>query len=87
VIKDHEALLGILLGFGRNNAWLFHNKRRVMRELDEFGFPLKRTDLLEKELAEINRQMDCFGPDLPYRTSVLKKPYIPLLCTGQKINS
>lgn len=37
-LKRHEALLGTLLGYGRNNAWLFHERARTY--YDPYWFTL-----------------------------------------------
>lgn len=36
LLKKHHALLGILLGYGRENSWLFHFRDRVYEDYDHF---------------------------------------------------
>jgi hypothetical protein len=52
VINHHQALLGMLLGYGRHNAWLFHR-----RDVLEYGFIPKRLELFEKEIQQINEKL------------------------------
>jgi hypothetical protein len=78
VIKNHQALLGILLGYGRNNAWLFYNRTMAFYGLDKFDPSLKRTALLEKKIAELNQQLQPFSTDQSSLKSFLKKPLIEL---------
>jgi hypothetical protein len=52
VINHHQALLGILFGYGRHNAWLFHR-----RDVLEYEFIPKRLDLFEKEIEQINEKL------------------------------
>ncbi|HSX03635.1 MAG TPA: hypothetical protein VLG76_02795 [Rhabdochlamydiaceae bacterium] len=41
ILKMHDGLLGTLLGYGRNNAWLFERKWRLLGSYANFYFPLK----------------------------------------------
>ena len=79
VIKDHVALVGILLGYGRNNAWQFHRKNTIRHKLREFKPPIKRDGLLEKEFAEIVEKTTSFSEDNHEYKYILKSPRIPLL--------
>lgn len=77
-IKNHQALLGILLGYGRNNAWLFHNRTTAERGLDEFNLCSKKQALLEKKITEINQKLKFFSIDPPNHKSFLKRSLIEL---------
>jgi len=79
VIKNHEALLGILLGYGRNNSWLFHQKKTISLRLNGSKPPSKRDNFLEKEFAEIVQKTTFFSEDNHERKYILKNPRIPLL--------
>ena len=79
VIKNHEALLGILLGYGRNNAWNFHQKNKLSRRLNRFKPPIKRDSSLEKEFAELVKKTTFFSDDVHEKKYILKSPRIPLL--------
>ena len=84
-LKDHEAIFGILLGYGRTNAWLFHNRSMMMLKLDQFDLSLKKKALLDKQIAEINQRLRLFNINPNSRNSledkdfsIPKKPPIPL---------
>jgi hypothetical protein len=79
VIKDHDALVGILLGYGRNNAWLFHRKNTIRRKLREFNPPLKREGALEKEFTDVVKKITFFTKEAREYKYILKSPRIPLL--------
>ncbi len=36
LLKRHHGLLGILLGFGKRNAWLFQNRDRILERFQQF---------------------------------------------------
>ncbi len=36
LLKRHHGLLGILLGFGKRNAWLFQNRDRILDNFQQF---------------------------------------------------
>lgn len=80
VIKYHEALYGILLGYGRGNAWLFHEYSTLSRILDRFEPPeyIKRDSALEARFNEIDQNTDSFSEDLHEDKYILKSPHIPL---------
>ncbi len=78
IIDHHDALFGILLGYGRDNAWLFNEKSTISEKLNEFRPPLKRDSSLEKKLAEIVQKTTPFN-DVPREWKyVLQCPRIPL---------
>ncbi len=37
-LKEHDALLGILLGYGERNAWLFYFRNQVYEESEEWEY-------------------------------------------------
>lgn len=78
VIESHEALLGILLGYGSNNAWLFHQKRTISRRLNELEPPMKKDGSLEEEFAEMAQKLEFFSEDPHEYNYALKSPRIPL---------
>lgn len=76
VIHKHEALLGILLGFGRNNSWLFHQKKAITMKLNELAPPKKRNCSLEQEFDHIAHNMAVFSKNSRERKYILKNPLI-----------
>ncbi len=44
VLKGHQGLIGTILGYGRNNAWLFHSMDRLDPIMKQ-TFRLKKTDV------------------------------------------
>lgn len=74
----NEAILGMILGYGKGNALLFHKKRTLMRELKGFNLSLKQRRSREEELAEINQHFGRFSLDLPRMKPFPKKLFIPL---------
>lgn len=38
VLKNHDGLIGIMLGYGRNNSFLFHQKSQLSSEEDMINF-------------------------------------------------
>jgi hypothetical protein len=79
VVNNHDALFGILLGYGRNNAWLFHRKSTIFRELNTFNPPKKRKAFLEKEWAKVAQKMTFFSEESCGEKYTLKTPRLPLL--------
>lgn len=77
-LMEHEALLGILLGFGRSNAWLFHNRRMAQQRLYEFDSPIKRMDLIEDEISTLDQQLQPFHTSSFDQKTVLKKSFVSL---------
>lgn len=77
-INNHEALLGILLGYGRDNAWMFHHKKLILRKLRSFDISLREHGLLEKEIANINEQLKPFSDEVAEKSSALKKVDVSL---------
>ncbi len=79
VLKKHQALLGILLGFGRNNSWLFHEKSTIRTKLKEFAPPKKRDSSLEKELDLMDQNTTAFSENSRESKYILRNPSaIPL---------
>lgn len=78
VINYHEALLGILLGYGRNNAWLFHQKSTMSRRMNQFEPLLKWDGTLEKKFAEEVQKMTFFSDDPHEYKYTAKSPRLPL---------
>ncbi len=78
VVKNHEALFGILLGYGRDNAWLFHQKRTISQRLNRFEPPMKRDGSLEEEFAKIDQKTTTFSDDPHEWKYILQNPRIPL---------
>lgn len=78
VIDNHAALFGILLGYGRENSWLFHQKSMLFRKMNQFKPPLKQDSSLEEKFAEIDRKGEPFN-DIPREGKyILQSPLIPL---------
>lgn len=79
VIKQHHALLGILLGYGRENAWLFHEKHAITLKMREFEPPLKKDDdALRKLFDEIDQMTTFFSEESHEWKYVLTSPRIHL---------
>ncbi len=78
VIKNHEGLLGILLGYGRNNAWLFHEYRNLFNKLNRFEPPMKRDASFEERFNELDQKTDFSSYDPHEYKYILKSPRIPL---------
>jgi len=66
-LHEHEGLLGILLGYGKHNAWMFHRRNELHRALHQFS--LSSTQLqpsmgfvsIEEELKTINDTLQLFA--------------------------
>jgi hypothetical protein len=87
-IHYHEALLGILLGYGGGNAWLFHHMKTALIKMREFEpSSLKNWDLLEKEFTKLNGQLSGFEDIIIKETSWIKKKRIPLPGFRADLNS
>jgi hypothetical protein len=82
VIDKHEALLGILLGYGRNNSWLFYQKRTLAMKLNEFSPPRKRNNTLEKKLDDIIQNTTAFSNNSREKKYILKNPLVVLPLPG-----
>lgn len=77
-IGQHEASLGILLGYGRNNAWLFHQKKTLLLKLNTLKPPLKWDSSLEKAFAQIIQKTSSFCQEPPVWRYLLITPRIHL---------
>lgn len=68
VLKSHQGLIGTLLGYGRDNAWLFHQREEgyslkgMSPLLAKKPFSLKRTSriLSEEELDAFEQRLQLF---------------------------
>lgn len=68
VLKNHQGLIGTLLGYGRNNAWLFHQREEgyffngmdSLLALDSFSIKRPRTILTKEEIQEIDHKLSVF---------------------------
>jgi hypothetical protein len=56
VLCDHDLLMGILFGFGRNNAYLFHQRSQLASKEERMSFCKKCNfgDPWEKEFEELD---------------------------------
>lgn len=54
LLNDHSGLLGIILGYGKHNAWLFYQREQIESQIDTCQFLPKRFDLMESELNALN---------------------------------
>lgn len=81
VIKCHEGLFGILLGYGRNNAWLFHERARTYYDPYTFTLsinprPAKPFQSIQEERAFYAKKLQRFPPSKKLRSlSFLTLPY------------
>ncbi len=85
IVKGHQALYGILLGFGKNNSWLFHKKDTIYKKLNAFTPPQIRDDSLQKEFDEIQKNTAGFNDVFDERKYILKNPQ-PILLPGFMID-
>ena len=68
VLKNHQGLIGTLLGYGRNNAWLFHQREKgyLFNGLDSLvgghSFSIKRPSrfMAEDEIEKIDLKLEVF---------------------------
>ena len=68
VLRNHQGLIGTLLGYGRNNAWLFHmreegcffNGMDSLLTWDSFSIKRPRTILTKEEIQEIDHKLSVF---------------------------
>ncbi len=61
VLKNHEGLIGTLLGYGRNNAWLFHRRKQITSLLENKPYSLNHySKSLLDELEAINQSLHNF---------------------------
>lgn len=58
VLRNHDVLLGILLGYGRNNAWLFHRREEIKKLIWQ---RTERSKDLEEELEHIQQSIEGFA--------------------------
>lgn len=68
ILKNHSGLLGIILGYGKHNSWLFHQRKMIQNRLDNSQFIPKRFDLIKGEFNTIDKK---FQPIEQKRKSIL----------------
>jgi len=61
VLKGHEGLIGILLGYGRGNSWKYYIRNQLKKEIKESN--LAEIDLKNKkeEFKKLNDQLKSFA--------------------------
>jgi len=65
-LHEHEGLLGILLGYGKHNAWMFHRRNELHRALHQFSLssirlhPSMGFASIEEELKTIEDALQLF---------------------------
>lgn len=58
LLKEHHGLFGILLGYGKRNAYLYHERDRIL--LDFFHFTLKTNPRPSPEFKTVEEEMEYF---------------------------
>ncbi len=58
LLKKHHGLFGILLGFGKKNAWLYQQRERVL--IDFHRFTLKVNPLPSQEFGTITEEREFY---------------------------
>lgn len=66
VLKNHQGLIGTLLGYGRNNAWLFHRREKL------FSCFEKQSPLLGRARLDFKLSESFPRREYDYLKSVLK---------------
>ena len=62
VLKNHQGLIGTLLGFGRHNAWLFQHREEIDPQVLKMNFSLRKLprQANEDELNAVNQKLQSF---------------------------
>ena len=62
VLKNHQGLIGILLGYGRHNAWLFQRREEIDPVVLKHRFSLKkpRVQIYQNEIDDLNQRLQGF---------------------------
>lgn len=77
-LGNHEALLGILLGYGRNNSWLFHNRKTMQHTMRKFNLSQKKQELLNQQISKINQVLKPFSSQRNENSSLIRQlPRLP----------
>ena len=63
VLKSHEGLIGILFGYGRNNAWKYYTRNQLRKELKNNHLSEDVIKNKKQKIAQLNRQLDFFPND------------------------
>jgi hypothetical protein len=63
VLKNHQGLIGTLLGYGRNNAWLYHEKNKIQLIVKKERNSIKKlhTSLAQKKWNTLNKKLQPFS--------------------------
>lgn len=48
VLKSHNGLIGTLLGYGRNNAWQYHRRYKLLKKIDNSSITTKEKEEFDK---------------------------------------
>ncbi len=61
-LKNHQGLIGTLLGYGRHNAWLFHRREELEPLIGLRRFSLKKIpeQTSKEELNSLNQKLQIF---------------------------
>lgn len=64
VLKNHQGLIGTLLGFGRDNAWLFQRREEIDPCILKMRFSLKKLGMQTSnhEINRLNEKLQGFDP-------------------------
>ena len=60
ILKGHEGLFGTLLGFGRNNAWTYHERDGLRKEIENGNYSPEVLKKKKEEYKKINDKLACF---------------------------
>jgi len=78
-LARHQGLLGLLLGYGKRNSWLWQRRRDLERASERFSLrPKKALPSLSKEameeIASIKSRLQLFGNEAPSPLRLLGLP-------------
>jgi hypothetical protein len=83
LLKKHHALLGILLGYGSENSWLFHLKDRVYEDIYRNDFQPSLRVNSAKEYAEYQKLFTSSFPEKNHQKPY-KFLYLPMFLVNPK---
>ncbi len=84
IIRTHEGLLGILLGYGTENALNFHKRAQTFSSNLEEVFPKElilsnqkkeKASISKEELQKLNSKLFSFSNELPALTPLITLPH------------
>lgn len=84
VLKNHQGLIGTLLGYGRHNAWLFHRREQLEQHFYKFRFTLTKPikEIAADELEALNQKLQSFD-DRDYTDITFLPIILPCFCADR----